>query len=381
MLRNRLICGYCGSPMSAETGTARNGELKRYYKCYGKKRNNGCKKSQIRKELLEQLVVDTTLEVINENTISSKNKSKKNIKKKKKHPIRNFFIFIFLIILIIGIIFYKKVQENGGGIQGILCTILGQSVEDLDNLEPIEVLLLGISEDLDSKLTDTIIVGSYNPQEQSINMLSIPRDTFVGKNKNTAKGSDKINSLYSRKGINSLLETVNKITNNDIKYYAVINNQALINLVDTIGGVNFDVPIDMNYDDPTQNLHIHLKKGYQLIDGEKAEQLLRFRHNNDGTSYPSNYGDNDFGRMKTQRDFIEETVKQTMDIKNILKSKKIIDAVFNNIETNIDKNDLIPYIPKLVEIDTQNITSTQLPGKSDKYNDLWFFIYDKKNKK
>ena len=318
---------------------------------------------------------------INENTISSKNKSKKNIKKKKKHPIRNFFIFIFLIILIIGIIFYKKVQENGGGIQGILCTILGQSVEDLDNLEPIEVLLLGISEDLDSKLTDTIIVGSYNPQEQSINMLSIPRDTFVGKNKNTAKGSDKINSLYSRKGINSLLETVNKITNNDIKYYAVINNQALINLVDTIGGVNFDVPIDMNYDDPTQNLHIHLKKGYQLIDGEKAEQLLRFRHNNDGTSYPSNYGDNDFGRMKTQREFIEETVKQTMDIKNILKSKKIIDAVFNNIETNIDKNDLIPYIPKLVEIDTQNITSTQLPGKPDKYNDLWFFIYDKKNKK
>ena len=318
---------------------------------------------------------------INENTISSKNKSKKNIKKKKKHPIRNFFIFIFLIILIIGIIFYKKVQENGGGIQGILCTILGQSVEDLDNLEPIEVLLLGISEDLDSKLTDTIIVGSYNPQEQSINMLSIPRDTFVGKNKNTAKGSDKINSLYSRKGINSLLETVNKITNNDIKYYAVINNQALINLVDTIGGVNFNVPIDMNYDDPTQNLHIHLKKGYQLINGEKAEQLLRFRHNNDGTSYPSDYGDNDFGRMKTQRDFIEETVKQTMNIKNILKSKKIIDAVFNNIETNIDKNDLIPYIPKLVEIDTQNITSTQLPGKPDKYNDLWFFIYDKKNKK
>ena len=70
MLRNRLVCGYCGSTMSAETGTARNGELKRYYKCYGKKRNNGCKKKQIRKELLEQLVVDTALEVINNDTIS-----------------------------------------------------------------------------------------------------------------------------------------------------------------------------------------------------------------------------------------------------------------------------------------------------------------------
>ncbi len=147
------------------------------------------------------------------------------------------------------------------------------------------------------------------------------------------------------------------------------------------GGVYFDVPIDMDYDDPTQNLHIHLKKGYQLIDGEKAEQLLRFRHNNDGTSYPSEYGDNDFGRMKTQRNFIENTAKQTMDIKNILKANKIIDSVFNNIETNLEKNDLIPYIPKIVELDTQNIESTQLPGKSDKYNDLWFFIYDKKETK
>ena len=59
----------------------------------------------------------------------------------------------------------------------------------------------------------------------------------------------------------------------------------------------------MNYDDKSQNLHIHLKKGTQIIDGEKAEMLLRFRHNNNGTTYSTEYGDNDYGRMKTRKKF------------------------------------------------------------------------------
>ena len=167
----------------------------------------------------------------------------------------------------------------------------------------------------------------------------------------------------------------------ETKYYAVVNNKALIDIIDIIGGIYFDVPIDMDYDDPTQDLHIHLKKGVQLIDGKKAEQLLRFRHNNDNTSYPSEYGDNDFGRMKTQREFIKETINQTIKIENIFKSKKIIDSVFNNIDTNLDKKDLYPYIPKAVEFDTNNIENIQIPGESQKYNNLWFFNYYKKETK
>ena len=74
--------------------------------------------------------------------------------------------------------------------------------------------------------------------------------------------------------------------------------------------LEFDVPIDMKYDDNRQNLHINLKAGEQLLDGDKAEQVLRFRHNNNGTSYPTEYGDNDLGRMRTQRDFIQAVVKK-----------------------------------------------------------------------
>ena len=138
----------------------------------------------------------------------NKEKEKDETIKNKKHPIRNFFLFLLVLLIIFGVLFYLKVQENGGGIQGVLCTILGQSVEDLDKLEPLNVLLLGISEDIDSKLTDTIIVCSYNPKTQSAYMISIPRDTFVGKKTATAKGTDKINAVYSKQGSDKLLELV-----------------------------------------------------------------------------------------------------------------------------------------------------------------------------
>ncbi len=325
---------------------------------------------------------------------SNKNRKIKNTKqdvredtrkeKKKKGPIRRFFgrIFTLLIltIIIVGVLFYFKVKENGGGLQGVVATLLGQSIEDIQNLEPINILLLGVSEDLDSRLTDTIIVCSYNPQNQMASMISIPRDTFVGKNKDTAKGNQKINALYS-KGVNKTVEAAEEITGIDIDYYIVVKTSALIEMVNVIGAVEFDVPIDMDYDDPTQDLHIHLKKGMQKIDGEKAEQLLRFRHNNDGTSYPAEYGDNDYGRMRTQRAFMTETVKQTLTLKNITKARMIIDTVFDNIETDLELDDLLPYVSSAVNFSTDNIISNQLPGVSDKYNNIWFFIYDKKETK
>ena len=304
--------------------------------------------------------------------------------KRKKGPIRRLigkiFTLLFLTVIIVGILFYFKVKENGGGLQGIVATLLGQSIEDIQNLKTINILLLGVSEDLDSRLTDTIIVCSYNPQNQMASMISIPRDTFVGKNKETAKGSQKINALYSR-GVDKTVKAAEEITGIDIDYYIVVKTSALIEMVDVIGAVEFNVPIDMDYDDTSQDLHIHLKKGMQKINGEKAEQLLRFRHNNDNTSYPAEYGDNDYGRMRTQRAFMTETVKQTLTLKNITRAKMIVDTIFDNIETDLELDDLLPYVSSAVNFSTDNIISNQLPGVSDKYNNIWFFIYDKKETK
>lgn len=331
----------------------------------------GSKKEKNRKKKLKQ----------EEKEKNKKQKIEEEQPKKKKSFFRRFigkvFWIIFFLVLAIITIFCLKTRANGGGIQGALITLVGTSLEEVENLETINVLLLGMSEDLNIKLTDTIILCSYNPKNQKASMISIPRDTFVGNNKQTAKGNDKINTLYA-KNPEKLLKKVSEITGITVENYAVVNTQALIEIVDIVGGVEFDVPIDMNYDDPTQDLHIHLEKGLQMIDGEEAEQLLRFRHNNDGSSYPASYGDNDYGRMKTQRDFIMQTIKQTISAKNIIKAEKIYNTVLANIETNMDIEELFKYIPTAVNFDFESIVNQQLPGQSEKCNELWFFIHNSK---
>ena len=167
----------------------------------------------------------------------------------------------------------------------------------------------------------------------------------------------------------------------------VIDNQALIKLVDVIGGVDFYVPIDMVYDDPTQDLHINLKEGQQKLNGDKAEQLLRYRHGNLDKktgkylgTYPEEYGGNDYGRMRTQREFMIETVKQTVKAKNILKIKEIVDIAYEYVETNLSVSVIKDYVPYAVNIDVNSIQSAVLPGGSygpPTYS-LWFFIPDKK---
>ena len=322
--------------------------------------------------------------------MAKKNKNereKKNKKVKKKSKVLRKILLLLLIILIALVVWLAyKTQKNGGGMQGLLSTLVGHNEETLKNLEPIQVLLMGVSTDNGGKLTDTIIVGTYNPKDQSASLLSIPRDTFVGKNPQTGTGSDKINALY-QKSPEKTLEKVNELTGLDIKYYMVIDNQALIKLVDVIGGVDFYVPIDMVYDDPTQDLHINLKEGMQKLDGDKAEQLLRYRHGNLDKktgkylgTYPEEYGGNDYGRMRTQREFMIETVKQTIQAKNILKIKDIIDIAYEYIETNLSVSTIKDYVPYAINIDIAGIQSAVLPGASygPPTYPLWFFIADKK---
>ena len=314
------------------------------------------------------------------NKQKNKRESKNKSKKKKKIKILDkilILLLLVLIILVVGIV--HKTKQNGGGMQGLLSTLVGHDEETLKNLNPIQVLLMGVSTDNGGKLTDTIIVATYNPKSQSASLLSIPRDTFVGKNPQTGTGSDKINSLY-QKGPEYTLEKVNELTGLDIEYYMVIENQALIELVDVIGGVEFYVPIDMNYDDTSQDLHIHLEEGLQTLDGDKAEQLLRFRKNNDLTTYPKEYGGDEYGRMRTQREFMIETAKQTIKAKNILKIKDIIDIVYEYVETNLSIATIKDYVPYAVNIDISSIQSVVLPGGSygPPSYPLWFFIADKK---
>lgn len=123
-------------------------------------------------------------------------------------------------------------------------------------------------------------------------------------------------------------------------------------------------------------MHINLKKGYQLLDGDKAEQLVRFRHNNDGTTYPSEYGTQDIGRMRTQREFLKAAATQILSGNNIFKIDDIMQVVFENIETNLKMEDIIKYIPSATEFNPENIQSEMLPGVADYIGVLSFYVND-----
>ena len=320
------------------------------------------------------------------------NKNKNN--KEKKSVVGKIFKFILLLLLIAIIVYvinfaiqYFKHTKNMGGKEydPLSAVALGIDPQKLKEVERLNVLILGESgiPGEDYKLTDSIMVASYNPQTQQASLLSIPRDTYVGKkDKNTATSnylaSYKINTVY-RNGTNipETIECVNNITGLNLDKYLLIDTDAIIEVVDAIGGVTFDVPIDMDYDDPAQDLHIHLKAGEQLIDGEKAEQLLRFRHNNDGTSYPSEYGDNDIGRMRTQREFIQVTAKQLLRVENVTKVLNLMDIVFKNVKTNLDMETLKYYIPYIFKFNTSNIVSDTLPGTPEKCNGIWIYTANK----
>ena len=137
----------------------------------------------------------------------------------------------------------------------------------------------------------------------------------------------------------------------------------------------------MDYDDSSQALAIHLKKGYQLLNGMQAEGVVRFRHNNNGTSYPSEYGDNDLGRMKTQRAFIETVLKQTLKVGNITKVNQLINIAKEEVSTNIPWDTLKNYAVALMDFDTNNLKTGALPGAADYYNGLSFFIVNTKQSK
>ena len=314
----------------------------------------------------------------------SDNKRVKRKDKKNKPKIWKKILLIFILILLIaGSCFAYRVYKNGWGLSGMLATVVGHDENTKKNLGEFKVLLLGISTDQENvELTDTIMVASYNPNTQKATLLSIPRDTYTGKNIKKATAYEKINSLYSRKSdAQTTLDAVNEITGLDIKYYVVVKTEALIKLVDVIGGVTFNVPIDMDYDDKSQDLHIHLEAGEQLLDGDKAEQLVRFRHNNNGTSYPEEYGDNDIGRMRTQREFIMQVLKQTLKPENVFKIGQIMDVAKEDVITNIDFDAAKDYIPYAVEFNTDNLLTASLPGTTpswEKTNNVSIFVVDKK---
>ena len=223
-------------------------------------------------------------------------------------------------------------------------------------------LLLG--KDTSSGSTDTIILVSYDVPNQQVNMMSIPRDTAV----NVPWSIKKVNSVYSAKessggGLENLKKQVSYLTGVMPDFYVLIEWEAVGELVNALGGVEFDVPRNMNYDDPYQDLHIHLEKGLQVLNGEEAMGVIRYRHDNrraDGVM--PGYADGDLGRTKTQQAFLKACVKQALKLENVGKVKEFVEIFMKHVETDLPLQNLIWFATQAMGMDADTIQSCTMPN-------------------
>lgn len=242
-----------------------------------------------------------------------------------------------------------------------------QQESSLNVNPPVNLLLLGLDEE--GVRTDVILLVNYDPENSCLNLLSIARDTKV-----LSRGRySKINALYSAGKEGLLAEEIRQLTGLTADYFVTMNFKGFRKLVDTLDGVEFNVPFDMDYDDPDQNLHIHLNKGMQLLNGKKAEQLVRYRK---GNRHNEGYSDGDIGRIKMQQDFINTLIKQKLKLKYLMRADEIF-AIFNQyFRTNLDIRDFTYYLPSIRNIKSENIKSFTLPGESALEGGVWYFIAD-----
>lgn len=291
--------------------------------------------------------------------------SKKKRKKNKKN-IYQKFTSLFITLFIIGAILW-------GGLYAVN-RVIGE--DDIDNKgagnqilskkkEEINALVCGTNQDL----TDTMIYVNYDVKNGKVAMMSIPRDTYIT---NEYCNGHKLNSLYRGKNVQPFINQIEELIGVDIDYYLIFDSKMLHEIVDAVGGVEVDVPIRMKYDDPTQNLHIDLKPGVQVLNGKQAEQFVRYRKGNDGSGYAMG----DLQRTEVQQQFIKKFIFTVLSTKNLTKIPDLINIALDNTDTNITAREALKYSTDVIKVDTANITSCTAPGEAKYVNGVSYFVLD-----
>lgn len=244
-----------------------------------------------------------------------------------------------------------------------------QNESSIMNEPAVNLLVLGLDEY--EERADSIVLMNYSPDAVKLNILSIARDTRVFVNGKPVK----INSLMAIGGEQKMIDMVEEITGLNINYYITLNFEGFRKIVDTLGGVRVNVPFNMNYDDPTQNLHIHLKKGVQVLNGREAEQYVRFRKGNNDNQ---GYSDGDLGRIKAQQEFIKSFIEQKLNLKYVSKIDDIYFILRKYMRTNIKLGDIRHYITSVKKLRNEDINAYTIPGRPRFIDGQSYFIINKK---
>lgn len=294
------------------------------------------------------------------------------------------FLKIFLvsfvvacIVMVIGVFAYFKLNDPLNNIINDNNSHHGRTDEDIDNdpnLTPfdkavakskrINVLVMG----LEHVRTDTIMLVSYDTESKKANIISIPRDTYYERKGYISAGAKKINAIYQSEGVDGLKKAVEDILKMPIHKYITVDYEAVIKGIDALGGVNYEVPFHMIYNDPydTPPLHIDLPAGMQLLDGEKALKFLRFRKSYSGRGYPNG----DIGRIQAQQDFVKAVIKKALSFK----LPNFIKEVYSYVNTDLSISELIALGGNAVGFSMNDLETCVLPGVGKYIGATSFYI-------
>lgn len=225
--------------------------------------------------------------------------------------------------------------------------------------------------DVVSGNTDTMMVGMYDTVNQKAGLVSIPRDTLVNA---TVDGQTyrRINGLYGT-GVENLQREMARLLGIPIDHYVVVDVEAFIKLVDLVGGIDYNVPIHMAYDDPTQELYIRFEPGMRHLNGEETMKLCRFRKSNDtsGTELT------DAGRNQIQRDVMAIIARKVLA--NPQKIGSYLELFYQHVKTDLKLEELLWFVDPAARFDMDNLTTGGLTGDYDVHykGNRWYFLPDR----
>lgn len=272
----------------------------------------------------------------------------------RKKFFSSFIITVLALCMILGGLF---AATGGFSLRGI-SSLLGGGPAEKTN-----ILLLGL--DKEARRADVVMVVGVDPERNKVSVLSIPRDTRV----EVSPGRfDKINhTMGYKKPEETIISAVEKLTGMPIDYYCEITFEGFRNFIDILGGVEFDVPVDMHYDDPVQDLHIHINKGLQVLNGAQAEGVVRFRNT---------YARADLQRIEVQQDFLMALFEQKLNAKYILKAPAILEEMYENVKTDISLGTAIQYAGMLNDLTAESLSTSTMPGNAKTIGGVSYVVPD-----
>lgn len=211
--------------------------------------------------------------------------------------------------------------------------------------------------------TDTMILVRLDPPTGSVRALSIPRDTRVPI---PGHGTFKINAANPFGGPQLAAEVVANTFNVQVDRYLTINPKAVIQLVDALGGVDVFVPKAMRYDDWSGKLHIRLQKGENHLDGQRAHDFLRFRHDELG----------DIGRVQRQQAFVQAALRQYLQPGNLLKTPQLLNIARENLETNLSADEILRITGWAKDLTRDRVALTMVPGGAQTIGGGSYWVHD-----